>query len=211
MAIRERDLKSSLKFGKLYTHEEYMNLDYGDGIPRLELIDGEIYFMAAPNREHQEIAGNLHGTIWNFLKGKKCQVFAAPFAVNLGKGKGHDTTVQPDLVVVCDPNKLDKKGCNGAPDIVIEILSPSTAKLDVGIKQKKYQDAGVLEYWIISPDMRTVQQYTLKDGLYFANSYTGEYVVTSNVLEGLEIPWSDIFPPEEIEQTEDEINQQEEI
>ncbi|MDR2183012.1 MAG: Uma2 family endonuclease, partial [Clostridiales bacterium] len=139
---------------------------------------------------------------------KKCQIFAAPFAVNLELGKGKDTTVQPDLVVVCDPSKLDKRGCNGAPDVVIEILSPSTAGLDMGIKQRKYQDAGVLEYWIADPANRIIQMFTLKDGLYFANNFVEDETVVSGVLKGLEIPLPEIFPPEEAEQNND--NQQEE-
>ena len=206
MAIRKEDLYAKQDSARIYTHEEYMKLDYADGIPRFELIDGQIYFMTAPSGEHQEISMNLSREISTHLKGKKCKVFAAPFAVNLEQGKGRDTTVQPDLVVVCDPNKLDSRGCNGAPDVVIEILSPSTAKHDMGIKQRKYQKAGVQEYWIVSPDMRTVQQYTLKDGLYFANSYVGDEIVTSNVLQDLKIPLAEIFPPE----IGGEANQQEE-
>jgi len=206
MAIREELLKQNLNLGRKYTHEEYMKLNYGDGVPRLELIDGEIYFMAAPSGDHQEVSMNLSREISTYLKGKKCKVFAAPYAVNLQQGKENDTTVQPDLVVVCDPSKLDKKGCNGAPDVVIEILSPSTAKRDIGIKQRKYQEAGVQEYWIVSPEMRAVQQYTLKDGMYFANNNMDDEMVTSTVLEGLKILFEDIFPPED-----DDENNQEEI
>jgi len=193
---------------KICTHEQYMALHFdGTEHRQLELIGGEIYRdLVLPNDEHQVISMNLSMKIGLYLKGKKCQVFSAPFAVCLERGMGHDTTVQPDLVVVCDSSKLDKKGCNGAPDIVIEILSPSTAKLDMGVKYDKYLEAGVLEYWIVAPDIRTVLQYTLKDGLYFANNYVGDKVVTSRVLEGIEIPLVDIFPPEETEQTDDENN-----
>ena len=179
-----------------------MKLDYGDGLPRLELIDGEIYFMAAPNTAHQKISMNLSVVIGSHLRGKECEVYAAPFAVNLELGKGHDTTVQPDLAVVCDPNKLDEKGCNGAPDMVIEILSPSTTKRDRLLKYNKYEQSGVAEYWIVDPYERIVEVYLLKDGCYFSKRYDEADTVPCSVLEGLEIDLSEIFPPEELEQEE---------
>ena len=197
MAIRKEDLAAMPDINRNYTHEEYMNIEYINENPRLELIDGQIYFMAAPNRAHQEVSSNLQGTIWNFLKGKKCQIFAAPFAVNLEQGKGHDTTVQPDLVVVCDPNKLDKKGCNGTPDMVIEILSPSTTRKDRLLKYLKYEQAGVAEYWIVDPDGRFVEVYLLQDGRYFSKRYGEEDKIPCDVLEGLEIDLNEIFPPED--------------
>ena len=124
--------------------------------------------MAPPSRTHQEISGALFAQLYNFLDGKKCRVYAAPFAVRLFERDGEapedvDTMVEPDLSVVCDSNKLDKHGCKGAPDLVIEILSPSTRRHDRLIKIGLYQRAGVREYWIVDPENKAVQVF-LQDG-----------------------------------------------
>ncbi|MDR2183793.1 MAG: Uma2 family endonuclease [Clostridiales bacterium] len=196
MAIREEDLYA----GRIYSHEDYMTLDFGKDI-RYELVDGELYLMAAPSIKHQEINGNLHGAIWNFLRGKKCKVFAAPFAVKLKQKRGRDTTLQPDLSVVCDLTKInDDKACVGAPELVIEILSPSTAKMDKFAKLEKYLHGGAQEYWIVDPADRTIQIFILKGEEYVMKGYLDDAVVTSAVLPGLEIPLSEIFPPEEVQE-----------
>jgi Uma2 family endonuclease len=104
-----------------YTYEDYLNRD--DDI-RFELIDGVIYMLATPVQVHQEIAGEIHGQLWSFLKGKPCKVFMAPFGVRLNADSGDNTILEPDLFVVCDLKKLDGKSCVGAPDLVVEVLSP---------------------------------------------------------------------------------------
>ena len=124
---------------------------------RCELIDGELYDMTpAPSREHQRILGELHVQIHGALKGKSCQVFMAPFDVRLPDGDEPDhlvrTVVQPDISVICDEKKLDKRGCRGAPDFVIEILSPHTSLKDQKYKVALYECHGVREYWTIHPD-----------------------------------------------------------
>lgn len=126
---------------------------------RAELIDGQIYDMAPPKRIHQKLVNRLCQTITNHIDSKDggCEVYPAPFAVFLNADD--KTYVEPDLSVVCDQSKLDEYGCNGAPDWIIEIVSPSTERMDYGIKLFKYRSAGVREYWIINPQNRTVNVF----------------------------------------------------
>jgi Uma2 family endonuclease len=126
---------------------------------RAELIDGVIYDMATPMRIHQEISFRLSRIIADYIDSKNgdCQVYPAPFAVYLNKDKKN--YLEPDISVICDKDKLDERGCNGAPDLIIEIVSPSTKKLDYGIKLFKYRNSGVREYWVVNPDLRTVNVY----------------------------------------------------
>lgn len=141
---------------KVHTIEDIYGLPEGR---RAELIDGRIYDMAPPDRNHQKISGRLYAEIYNYIKNKKgnCEVYAAPFAVFLSEDSHN--YVEPDISVICDKNKLDDRGCNGAPDWVIEILSPSTERVDCGVKLFKYRSAGVREYWIINPRLRTINVY----------------------------------------------------
>lgn len=143
---------------RLCTIEDIYALPDGQ---RAELIDGHMYMMAPPRTIHQRISGALYATIYQYVKSRKgdCEVFTAPFAVFLTKD--NRTYVEPDISVICDRNKIDENGCNGAPDWVIEIVSPSTSRIDYGIKLFKYRSAGVREYWIINPKTRTVNVYDL--------------------------------------------------
>jgi Uma2 family endonuclease len=143
----------------------------------VELINGKIYKMSpAPNTAHQRVAGELHRQLANYLKGKKCKVFIAPFDVRLPlssaqiKEKDIVTVVQPDLCVICDPGKIDEKGCLGAPDWIIEILSPHTSSKDLRQKFDVYEKSGVKEYWVIHPAEQTILVYML--------DATGKYVAT---------------------------------
>lgn len=133
------------------TADDYWGLPDGQ---RAELIDGQLWDLAAPSRVHQGISARLTAAFLNFIssRGGACKVYPAPFAVNLF---GDDTTfVEPDLSVVCDREKLSSRGCEGAPDLVIEIVSPSSRGMDYGTKQNLYREAGVREYWIADPSMR---------------------------------------------------------
>lgn len=125
---------------KVYTEEDYYSLPEDT---RAELIDGQIYYMSAPSRIHQEILMFLSKTIANYIDSKhgSCKIYPAPFAVKLF-GDDDKTIIEPDISVICDKNKLTDKGCSGAPDLVIEIVSPSTQQLDYGIKLFKYRTAG---------------------------------------------------------------------
>lgn len=141
-----------------YTSEDYWNLPEGH---RAELIDGQLYDMAPPSRMHQKLIMELSGTIRNFIKGRNgsCEVYPAPFAVNLD-AEDKDW-IEPDISVICDPSKLDDRGCNGAPDLVVEIVSPSSRRLDYSTKNALYSEAGVREYWIVDPakERTTVYRY----------------------------------------------------
>ena len=167
---------------------------------RIEIIDGEAVMMAPPSRVHQEISGALFAQLYNFLEGKKCRVYAAPFAVRLFERDGEapedvDTMVEPDLSVVCDGNKLDNHGCKGAPDMVVEILSPSTRRHDRLVKLGLYQRAGVREYWIVNPEEKTVQVFTQDGGgsLRITEEYERDGVAKVNVLNGCFIELGKVF------------------
>lgn len=167
---------------------------------RAELIDGEVFLMApAPSRGHQGISVELTRQFANYLEGKKCKAYHAPFDVRLFEKDGDtpedvDTVVEPDLVVICDPSKLDDRGCKGAPDMVVEILSPSTQRHDRLVKLGLYQRAGVREYWIVSPEEQTVQVFLYKDGSLLPHEvYSREGVAKVNVLDGCFIELSKVF------------------
>lgn len=168
---------------------------------RVEIIDGDVIMMApAPARVHQEISGELFAQIHAYLKGKKCKVYSAPFDVRLFEEDGDrpedvDTVVEPDIIVVCDPSKLDERGCKGAPDMVVEILSPATQRHDRFTKFSLYQRAGVREYWIVDPANKSVQSFILEDGHYAVKEFgTAGDKMNVNVLEDCVIDLSEVFP-----------------
>jgi Uma2 family endonuclease len=166
---------------------------------RAEIIEGELFMMAPPDRAHQDISRELFGPLYNFLKGKTCKAYAAPFGVRpFPKADlSDDTLVEPDIVVVCDPSQLDKRGCNGAPNLVIEILSPSTSRKDQKIKFRLYQKAGVQEYWIVDPESRVVQVHILNNGNYITTVYDETDEVKVSVLPGCVINLKEVFPAAE--------------
>ena len=181
-------------------HYTFADILAWEGNERVEIINGEIFLMASPFRVHQEISGELFRQLANFLEGEKCRVYAAPFAVRLFEKDGDnpedvDTMVEPDITVVCDKDKLDKHGCKGAPDMVIEILSPSTRRHDRLVKLGLYQQAGVREYWIVDPENKSVQVF-LQDGSSFLKiheDYGREDIAKVNVLDGCFIELSKVF------------------
>ena len=166
---------------------------------RIEIIDGEAVMMAPPTTVHQLISGEIFRQLANYLEGKKCRAIPAPFAVRLFEKDGEapediDTVVEPDISIVCDTSKLDKHGCKGAPDMVVEILSPSTQRHDRLVKLGLYQRAGVLEYWIVDPDSSTVQVFLQRDGsLQLHEVYDRQGVAKVNVLDGCFIELSKVF------------------
>ena len=145
-----------------YTAQDYWNLPEGT---RAELIGGELYSMAPPSRTHQAIVTNLAKKIGVFIdaNGGPCEVYVAPLAVNLNADDS--TYVEPDVMVICDPSKLNDRGCNGAPDLVVEVVSPSSRRMDYATKTSLYMSAGVREYWVVDPDkaMTTVFLFEQKD------------------------------------------------
>lgn len=152
---------------KQYTIEDIYALPEGQ---RAELIDGKLYNMAPPSTSHQRIVFRLSSAINNYIqqKSEACEVFISPFAVFLNEDDRN--YVEPDISIICDKNKLDDYGCHGAPDWVIEIVSPSTERMDYGIKLFKYRSAGVREYWIINPVNCTVNIFDFE-----SNEKTGQY------------------------------------
>ena len=175
---------------ELYTYADYCAWDDGK---RWELIDGVAYAMSAPLRAHQDISREMLMQFGNYLHGKPCKVYAAPFDVRLNADTTDDTVVQPDLLVVCDRSKLDDKGCKGAPDLIIEILSPSTAGYDRIVKFHQYLKAGVREYWMVDPEEKIVQVCVWKEGQYFIMAYAETDTIPVSVLPGLEIRLPDVF------------------
>ncbi len=184
------------KMDKKYSYADYL---VWDDERRWEIINGALYDMTpAPLEEHQAISGIIHGEFYIFFKDKPCRVYHAPFDVRFGLSSAEDseinTVVQPDISVICDERKLDKRGAIGAPDLIVEILSPSTSHKDQSIKFNIYEQYGVKEYWIVDPGNKYIQIFILEkgkfreDGLFEENS-----TAVSKIFKGLKIPLSLIF------------------
>lgn len=174
---------------KVYTEEDYYNLP--EDI-RAELIDGRIYYQAAPNRKHQRISGELYTIINNYIKSKKgsCQAYAAPFAVKLFKDRKN--IVEPDISVICDRDKLTDRGCTGAPDWIIEIVSPGSSSHDYIRKLNLYADAGVREYWIVDPREEKVLVYRLAEEEIKVEPHSFQEKVKAGIFEDLWIDFQEV-------------------
>jgi len=189
---------SQLDLNKTYSYADYLTWKFQD---RLELLKGRIFKMSpAPGRVHQNISGKLFFNLYKYFEHKSCNVYSAPFDVRLLNKKLSTpdkevfTVVQPDLCVVCDDEKLDDRGCNGAPDLVIEILSPGNSKKELGIKFDLYEEAGVKEYWIVEPAEKSVFVYTLTDGkLSGLRPLTEDDKIKSPLFPEFELDVADIF------------------
>lgn len=172
---------------QIYTTDDIYALPDGE---RAELIDGHIYYMAPPSRKHQLIAGDLYTIINTYIKSKggSCEPYIAPFAVFLnGDSKNY---VEPDISVICDKSKLTDKGCTGAPDWIIEIVSPSSRRMDYYTKLFKYRTAGVREYWIVDPEKNRVTVYDLEHE--DMNEYTFNDIVKVCIYSDLSINFRDL-------------------
>jgi len=176
------------------SYEEFIALSESSEL-RYELIDGEVYLLASPNFKHQFAINELHGTFYNWFKGKKCQAFTAPFDVTLHKSKENINVVQPDVIVMCDIDKVDDKGkYKGVPTLVVEVLSPSTRNKDMIRKLELYRMTGVSEYWMVDVEKKAIhvyqfEQQNIADYQIFINVDTAE----SSVFEGLIVKLKDIF------------------
>lgn len=183
------------------TYADYMTWDEG----RWELIQGEVWDMTpAPAPVHQEILGNLLYILMTCFKGTRCKVYAAPFDVRLPEGGNVEdlsitTVVQPDISVICDPVKLDERGCVGAPDLIVEILSPATAARDLKVKRDLYEKHGVQEYWLVHPADKVLMSYVLGNNGQYGKSevFDTEDTVLSAQFENLEVILAHIFPENE--------------
>lgn len=188
---------NEVDFSATYSYADYMRFEFEE---RLELIKGYIFKMRpAPSRIHQKISGRIYVPIYNALNGHKCEVYSAPFDVRLAKKSVDDkevfTVVQPDIVVVCDQAKLDKRGCIGAPDIVVEILSPGNNKKELINKYEVYEEAGVKEYWIVSSSEKTFFRYILDDNGKFQPTklLTEGEEVTTTIIPGFKLVLEEVF------------------
>ncbi|ARS40766.1 restriction endonuclease [Sphingobacteriaceae bacterium GW460-11-11-14-LB5] len=180
-----------------YSYANYLNWLFPE---RVELIKGKIFKMSpAPSRVHQEVAGSIFLNLGVFLKDKPCKVYSAPFDVRFPKKSKADkdvfTVLQPDICVVCDKNKLDARGCIGAPDLVVEVLSPGNTKMELLNKYRVYEEFGVKEYWVVSQSDQNILIYTLNDEGKFQPSkiFTLSEKITSSVLQGFELALDDVF------------------
>ena len=156
----------------------------------------------APRRKHQVVVSNLSYRIYDFVKDNECQVYTAPFDVRLIKNIGQtdkeiDTVVQPDISIICDIGKLDDKGCFGAPDLIVEILSPTTTKKDYNEKYFLYEENGVKEYWLINPDANSIEVFVLIEGKYNSKGVYSEYggfkAIPVNIFPKLKLNLTEIF------------------
>jgi Uma2 family endonuclease len=169
-----------------YTYADYLEWE---GPERYQLMYGEAFMMSSPTVEHQTISAELTRQLANFLVGKPCRVFAAPLDVRPfpEKDREDDTVVQPDLLVVCDSDKLSKGSVDGPPDLVIEIVSPSNSQRELFLKFQIYLDAGVREYWVIEPKEKKVQVHILENGHFISSVYKEDAVISVTTLPPLSI------------------------
>ena len=178
----------------VYTYADYVLWKIKD---RLEILKGKIFKMSpAPTISHQGISFNLSGLFFMYFHNKPCKVFASPFDVVLKNKNGkEDTVVQPDLCVVCDPEKLaDGKRCQGAPDLIIEILSPGNSKKEMVNKYELYEEAGVREYWVVRPDYKEITQFVLENNKYRTLPPIVEgTIIHSAIFPELSLQTEDIF------------------
>ena len=180
-----------LKENQRYTYTDYAAWDTDI---RYELIDGIPYAMASPSLKHQIVSDNLTMFFKNFLRGKVCMAISAPFDVRLNADTYDDIVVQPDLMVVCDRDKLaNGKSCVGAPDLIIEILPPSNNLREMLKKMEMYRNAGVREYWVVDPDSETAQVYLLRNGEYVVRNYVETDVIPVSVVDGFEINLAEVL------------------
>ena len=188
---------SQLDLNKKYSYADYLMWQFDEMV---ELIKGKIFRMSpAPNNNHQIISSNLHGEFYFYFRNKKCRLYHAPFDVKLPiKNKNADeeihTVVQPDICIVCDLEKLDKRGCLGAPDLIVEISSKSTAQKDLTYKYEIYEQAGVKEYWIVKTEDQTLLIYTLVDGVYQPSKlFAKDEIVSPSLFEDFTLDLSEVF------------------
>lgn len=191
---------SQLDLNKKYSYADYLTWRLDEMV---ELIKGKIFRMSpAPRTNHQRISRSFYAILFNFLKEKKCEYFPAPFDVRLldkkkSKIENKDiyTVVQPDLCVICDKEKIDELGCNGAPDLIVEILSPGNSKKEMRVKYELYEEAGVREYWIADPERETVQVFALdaEEKYKHIKVYVSDDVMESHIFPDLKVDLTEVF------------------
>ena len=198
MESEEKDLvKEPFTEYGVYSYADYLTWEIDEMV---ELIKGKVFrsAAAAPRRKHQEVAGLLHSRFLVHLEGKQCKVYIAPFDVRLPiksiRNEDIYTVVQPDICVVCDRSKLDEAGCVGAPDLIVEVLSPGNNKKELRNKYEVYEESGVREYWIIHPSEETMIIYSLVEGKYKPSRlFSSGDVVKSECIPGFELDLEEFF------------------
>jgi Uma2 family endonuclease len=186
---------SQLDLSKRYTYADYFSWKFQD---RVELLKGKIMAMSpAPSRRHQVISQKINLKLSNFLVESPCEVYYAPFDVRLERLEDDskiESVVQPDICVVCDLSKLDEKGCLGAPELIVEILSPGNTKKEMKYKFELYESSGVEEYWIVDPSEKVVLQYSLENGRFTNHRpLIEEDSLSSTVIKGFTMDLKDVF------------------
>lgn len=184
-----------LDLNKIYSYADYLKWKFEE---RVELFKGKILKMSpAPSRRHQDVLRSINRVLDKFFYKQKCALYFAPFDVRLPQKSTEDkeiyTVVQPDLCVICDENKLDSRGCVGAPDLIVEILSPGNSKKEIKQKFELYEEAGVREYWVVYPLDETIYLYVLENGKYKAFPPIADDEVKSHIFPNLSIHTDDIF------------------
>ncbi len=181
----------------IYTYADYLQWKFEE---RLELFRGRIFKLAAPNTKHQQILGNLAAELHLFLKPRSCKVYMAPFDVRLPvKNRKKDnevtTVVQPDICVICDETKIDARGCCGAPDLVVEILSPGNSKKELKLKYELYEEATVKEYWVVYPEEESIIIFLLNENNKYDGPkvYAGDDIIYPKSIPGFSISLTEIF------------------
>lgn len=183
--------------GRKYSFADYLTWPEDE---RWEIIDGTPYMQAAPTRIHQEILGELFKQIAVYLTGRPCKVYPAPFCVRLPQDhekneNENENIIEPDISIICDKSKLDDKGCIGAPDLIIEIISPSSTKKDKIVKFNKYEKAGVQEYWIVEPDQKFISIFILQDNRRYGRPeiFTEDDKIAISIFQDLIIDLNMVF------------------
>jgi Uma2 family endonuclease len=195
---------NDLDLNGTYTYADYLTWRFEQSV---ELIKGKIFKMSpAPSVKHQRISGKLHGNLFIFFKRSSCDLFSAPFDVRLlDKKKSQKankdiyTVVQPDICVICDKSKLDERGCIGAPDLIVEILSPGNSKKELRTKFALYEESGVKEYWVVFPSEHVLQQYVLNENEKYElkSSFVEDEIFNAHIFPDLQIDLSEIFEEED--------------
>ena len=177
-----------------FTYAEYKEWELDEG-ERYELIHGDAYAMSGPNTKHQAILMEISSRFHEYFRGKPCQVFPAPYDVRLfyEEDESDDTVVQPDIMVICDKDKIGPEGCRGAPDLIIEILSPSNTAIEMERKFTLYQEAGVREYWIVDSINNRLKVCCFKDGNILTNTYSRADTVQVAIFPELSMALEQVF------------------
>ena len=182
------------KEGHFFTYADYKGWELAEG-ERWEVIRGEAFAMSTPGKRHQTASWEISGQLYGYLRGKPCRAFSAPYDVRLfyAEDESDDTVVQPDISVVCEREKRGPEGCRGAPDMVIEIVSPSNTVSEMDRKFGLYKEAGVREYWVVNPESKTVKAFSFGGDAIGFRSYGAHGKADVGIFPGFSIDLEPVF------------------